>query len=178
MSVIAVTPSRPAAGTLILREATEADAPTVVFLVHAAFAEYRGVLDPPPAGLSETPESVRAQMAAGTRVLLALRAGRPVGCVFATPQPREGWVHLGRFSVHPACQGQGVGNALISAVETHARADGYTGVRLNTRAAFGEKRAWYERLGYRVRETSGAFLVMEKDLTNREGDLGGNGDAR
>jgi GNAT superfamily N-acetyltransferase len=105
-----------------LREAELADAATVVSLIHAAFDEYRGVLDPPPAGLSETPASVRAHIKRGDAgVLLVELKGQPVGCVFYAAHPADGFVHLGRLSVHPTARGRGVGNVLIAGVEARAR---------------------------------------------------------
>lgn len=155
-----------------LRAATPADAETLVALVHGAFVEYRNVLDPPPGGLNETPDSVRAQMAAGTRVLIAEQNGAPAGCVFYTPHGNEGFVYLGRLSVSPAFRRRGIGNALLAAVEEQARALGYARTRLGTRVVLTQKQAWYERLGYRVIAEKShpgrpgpTYLVMEKVLT-------------
>ncbi len=155
-----------------LREAAPTDAETIAALVHHAFAEYRNVLDPPPGGLNETAESVRAQMAQGTRVLLAEQDGEPAGCVFCTPHGDEGFVYLGRLSVSPAFRRRGIGNALLAAVEEQARALGYVRTRLGTRVVLTQKQAWYERLGYRVIAEKAhpgrpdpTYLVMEKVLT-------------
>lgn len=159
-----------------LREVGLADAETIVALVHDAFAEYRNVLDPPPGGLNETAHSVRAQMAAGTRVLIAEQNGTPAGCVFCTPHTGEGFVYLGRLSVSPAFRRKGIGNALIAAVEEQARALGYARTRLGTRVVLTQKQAWYERLGYRVIAEKAhpgrpgpTYLVMEKVLALGEG---------
>jgi ribosomal protein S18 acetylase RimI-like enzyme len=155
-----------------LREAAPTDAETIVALVHGAFAEYQNVLDPPPGGLNETAHSVRAQMAAGTRVLIAERDGAPAGCVFCTPHADEGFVYLSRLSVSPAFRRRGIGNALIAAVEDRARALGCARSRLGTRVVLTQKQAWYERLGYRVIAEKAhpgrpgpTYLVMEKTLT-------------
>ena len=67
------------------------------------------MLDPPPGGLNETAHSVRAQMAAGTHVLIAERDGAPAGCVFCTPHADEGFVYLSRLSVSPAFRRRGIG---------------------------------------------------------------------
>jgi len=158
-----------------LREAEPADAETVVALIRDAFAEYQNVLDPPPGGLNETAASVRAQMAAGTRVLLAEQDSVPAGCVFCTPHRDEGFLYLGRLSVSPAFRRRGIGNVLLAAVEEHARAFGYARTRLGTRVVLTQKQAWYERLGYRVIAEKAhpgrpglTYLVMEKTLTSGE----------
>jgi len=161
----------PDAVSLRLREATRDEAEIVIALVHHAFTEYRNVLDPPPGGLNEIPDSLRAQMAAGTRVLIAEQDGTPAGCVFYTPHGDEGFVYLGRLSVSPAFRRRGIGNALIAAVEERARALGYERTRLGTRVVLTQKQAWYERLGYRVIAEKAhpgrpgpTYLVMEKVL--------------
>ena len=176
LAVIGPVESNTAAdGPLRLREAELADAATVVSLIHAAFEEYRGVLDPPPAGLSETPASVRAHIKRGDAgVLLVELKGQAVGCVFYAAHPADGFVHLGRLSVHPTARGCGVGNVLIAGVEARARQLGYHRVHLGTRALLADKRAWYERLGFRVvAETplpghaatpSSPLILMEKRL--------------
>jgi len=159
-----------------LRDATRDEAETVVALVHDAFAEYQNVLDPPPGGLNETPDSLRAEMTAGTRVLIADQDGVPAGCVFYTPHAGEGFVYLGRLSVSPAFRRRGIGNALVATVEERARALGYERTRLGTRVVLTQKQAWYERLGYRVIAQKAhpgrpgpTYLVMEKTLASGEG---------
>ena len=47
------------AGAIELREATTADLPTLLVLVHKAFEEYRGRLDPPSGAHDETLETPR-----------------------------------------------------------------------------------------------------------------------
>ena len=163
------------AADLHLRAADLGDAETVVALVHDAFSEYQNVLDPPPGGLDETPDSLRAQMAAGTRVLIAEQDSVPAGCVFCTAHSDEGFVYLGRLSVSPRFRRRGIGNALLAAVEEYARALGYESTRLGTRVVLTQKQAWYERLGYRVIAEKAhpgrpgpTYLVMEKVLAPGE----------
>ena len=67
--------------SLVLQEATTADIPTLVTLVHAAFEEYRGQLDPPTGPHNETPETFRQALQTGYAAL-ALVNGEAVGCVF------------------------------------------------------------------------------------------------
>jgi len=52
----------------VLREATEADAGTLLALVRAAFEEFRGRLDPPSGAHAETLESVYAAVRGATSV--------------------------------------------------------------------------------------------------------------
>jgi len=62
--------------------------------------------------------------------------------------PKDGHFFLENIAVDPACQGQGVGGALMSFVERQARAAGYEEIRLYTHARMTENLAYYPKLGY------------------------------
>ena len=156
------------AGTITLREATTTDVPTLLALVHAAFAQYRDRLDPPSGAHRETEATLGAALHAGG-ALLACVDGQPIGCVFYHRETEH--VYVGRLSVLPAFRGRGVGPALTDDVERRARAMGVPRVQLGVRTALPRLRAYYERCGYRVvREERHAgyetptYVVMEKDL--------------
>jgi GNAT superfamily N-acetyltransferase len=151
-----------------VREATVADVPALLGLVHAAFEQYRGRLDPPSGAHRETEATLRSALAAGG-ALLANADDTPVGCVF---YHRDGErVDLGRLSVLPAFRRHGIGQMLTGEVERRARALGVPRVELGVRLALPSLRAYYERCGYRVvREEMHAgyraptYVVMAKDL--------------
>lgn len=153
---------------MVLREASSADLPTLVALVHAAFAEYHGRLDPPSGAETETEDTLRRALERGAAAL-ACRDDEAIGCVF---YHREGGaLYFGRLSVVPACRGQRVGEALTTYVEQQARAMGLARVRLGTRLALPHLQTYYERLGYRVvsREKHPGYAVptyavMEKKM--------------
>jgi ribosomal protein S18 acetylase RimI-like enzyme len=156
---------------LVLREATEADAEAIVALLHAAFDEYRGRLDPPSGVHQETAETVRRKMAT-TRVVLVLAGGAAAGCVFYEPGANR--LHLGRLAVFPARRRRGCGRRLIEYVEARARELGLPCVRLGVRLALPDLRAYYEREGYRVVEyrahdgyTAPTYVMLEKDVLSR-----------
>lgn len=134
-------------GELILYEAGPDDASAVVELLHAAFREYFGVLDPPSSVHAETVESVREKLKT-VHWVLAERQGTRVGCVMY--ENRGEYIYLGRLSVPPAFRGRGIGSALLDCVEARAIAEGVTRVRLGVRLVLKENRAMYERRGYRV----------------------------
>ncbi len=99
---------------------------------------------PVPDGARETAEKVRAALAAGAVVWVALAAeGVPVGAA----RVRD-W-EISRVSVVPAARGTGVARALLAAVEHAAVTAGVPEVRLN---AVIERclPPRYARLGYRV----------------------------
>ncbi|HEX9372885.1 MAG TPA: GNAT family N-acetyltransferase [Roseiflexaceae bacterium] len=151
-----------------LREATEADVPTIFAVTRAAFGEYLGRLDPPSGVHRETLDSLREKLASGHTVL-ALVGDDVVGCVFYSVEAE--YVYLGRLAVLPAHRARGVGGALIAYVERRARARGRPRVRLGVRVALARLRARYERLGYRVVEehrhagyAEPTYVMMEKLL--------------
>ena len=97
--------------TLRVRRVGPEAADAVLAVVRGAFAA-RPVLDPPADALAETPETVRAALAAEGG-LLAEREGRPVGALLLD---RDGdVVFLRRFGVLPTEQGHGVARALVDA---------------------------------------------------------------
>lgn len=153
---------------LVLREATEADVPTIVALVHAAFAEYRGRIDPPSGAHNESIEHVRQKMAAA-RVVLADKQTVPAGCVFY--EHRMNHVYLFRLAVLPDHRQQGIAHRLIEHVEARARSLNVPYVRLGVRLALPHIRNYYERLGYHALEygkhvgySEPTYVILEKNL--------------
>jgi predicted N-acetyltransferase YhbS len=151
-----------------LREVTTADIPALLDVVHAAFEEYRGRLDPPSGAHSETIESLRRELARAY-ALAVLVDGEIVGCVFY--KPREQYLYFYRLAVLPAHHRRGLGLTLITAIEQHARQLNLPRVRLSVRIVLTENRAYYERLGYRLVDyarhagyTQPTYVILEKEV--------------
>jgi GNAT superfamily N-acetyltransferase len=151
-----------------LREASDADIPTIVALIHAAFKEYDGAIDPPSGAHKESEEKLHEAMKT-ERAVLALLAGQAVACGLYRAE-RE-YMYFGRLAVLPAYRGRGIAGALIGYVEARASELGLPRVRLGVRLALPHLRARYERLGYRVIEerrhagyAEPTYVVMEKLL--------------
>jgi predicted N-acetyltransferase YhbS len=151
-----------------LRDATAADVPTLLALVHQAFEEYRGRLDPPSGAHHETLETLRHALQTGSAVLACVD-GQPAGCVFYHRETDH--VYLGRLSVLTSYRAAGLGSALTEYVERRAQAMGAPRVEIGVRTALPALRAYYERRGYRVvRHEAHAgyaaptFVVMHKEL--------------
>jgi N-acetylglutamate synthase-like GNAT family acetyltransferase len=153
---------------MVLREATYDDIPTLVTLIHTAFEEYRGRLEPPSGAHRETAQSIGIYLQQD-RAVLALLNDRAVGCVC---YHQEGeYVYFGRLAVLPAFRQHGVGLALITYVEQQAQDLGAQRVQLGVRIALPHLQAYYERLGYRVvcyeaheGYTEPTSVVMEKQV--------------
>jgi GNAT superfamily N-acetyltransferase len=153
---------------LVLREATDTEVALLVALIHAAFEEYRGRLDPPSGAHQETEEQLRRKMASA-RVVVALADGQPSGCVFY--EQEEDGLSFSRLAVPPAYRGRGIGQALIAYVEEQARRGNLGRVRLGVRLALPSLRAYYERLGYRPAEyrahdgyAEPTYVILEKPV--------------
>ena len=145
-----------------LTPAGAADVPAAVALINLA---YRGARAPgwsSEAGYIEgdrtTEPQLHAEIAASPAASLLLWRDRSVlsGCVWLEPLSDGKW-YLGSLAVDPARQGEGVGDAMLSAAEAWTRARGGACVRLtvvNVRIALIE---WYERRGYRQTGETSAF---------------------
>jgi len=92
-------------------------------------------------------------VAAGERRLLAARReGRVVGTAqldLATPPNQRHRAEVCKVLVHPAARRQGIGRALMQAVEPLARAEGRSLLTLDT-VAGSAAQPLYEGMGYRL----------------------------
>lgn len=147
----------------------DAEASTLLRIIHAAFEEMRGRLDPPSGALSESADSLKSLFARGERAALALVEGAAVGCVFMMRTGVELYAH--RLAVAPQARRRGVGRALMSYVEQVALTEGCSYVRVGVRLALPQNRAFFEQLGYvAIAEAAHAgynaptFVHMVKEL--------------
>jgi ribosomal protein S18 acetylase RimI-like enzyme len=93
----------------------------IAAVLHAAFAEQRGRIQPESAALSESSESIATRFL-DHGIAVADQMGRLVGCVFYQHQGDE--IYLGRLATLPECRGQGIASALLDHVEAHAHGSG------------------------------------------------------
>lgn len=153
---------------VVVRDATAADVATLVAIVHAAFEEYRGQLDPPSGAHDETAPTLGHLLTIGWAAL-ALVNNEVVGCVFYNRENDH--MYLGRLSVLPAYRRYGVGQVLTEYVEHCAQVLKVPRVQLGVRVALPHLQRYYERLGYRVVHyathagyTTPTYVVMEKHV--------------
>ncbi len=151
-----------------IRLALAEDLSVLVAILHSAFAEYEGQLDPPSGALHESENTLLEKLKEGG-AFLAFAGGKAVGCVFF--EVHEDYVYLGRLSVLPEHRKQGVARALINQVEQQARDLGKSRVQLGTRLALPQLLAYYARLGYQPISyvahpgyTQPTYAIMEKVL--------------
>ena len=138
--------------TIIVRRAAEGDAADIAALINAAFAQYRGRLDPQPSALSETAETLAPQIATPAGAAVALRLersgsiGPAIGAVLYKPEERD--LYLGRLAVAPCARRGGIAGALIRFVEDEARRRDCPGIVLGVRIAVPDNQRLFARYGF------------------------------
>jgi len=149
-SLSALLDSRP--NQLEIRHASSDDVETIHAITQAAYAQYRTLI-PYSSIWLETPEIIAAEMQLGP-VLLVIVDGKVVGSVRCHVEHEERFMYIHRLAVLPSYRRQGLGNALMQAVEDLAKAEDIHQVRLETRAAQPENYHFYRKLGYQLGEIS------------------------
>ena len=131
---------------LTIRQAGGADIPALLGLIHVAFEELRGRLDPPSGAHAERAGSLNALFERGEQAALAMEGDSAVGCVFFVQTGVEMYAH--RLAVLPVARRAGVGSGLMRYVENAAADQGCAYVRVGVRLALAQNIAFFERLGY------------------------------
>lgn len=110
-------------------------------------------------GTGDREEHWRARLAMpGSRSLVAVRGGEPVGMASGVPTAEAGVVELISMWVRPSARGQGVGDVLVRAVEQWAREVGARELRLAVAEGNPAAAALYQRHGFQ--RTGGADGLM------------------
>ncbi len=143
---------------VIIRHASFNDVVAIYAMTQTAYAEYRALL-PHSSVWHETPQTVAAEMKLGS-IMLSEVDGRVVGSVRCHVEHEEGkgdFMYIHRLAVLPDYRRQGLGCALVQAVEDLSKSLNLHQVRLEMRAAQPENCHFYLRLGYKSGEIS-AYL--------------------
>lgn len=151
-----------------LREATAEDAPSLVDVIHQAFEEYRGRLDPPSGAHDESGESIRQKIATAHAVVAAVNQ-EIIGCAFYEPDGDH--MYFGRLAVLPSYRRQGISRRLIDWIEHQTRSFGFARVQLSVRVVLLDNQAYYERLGYRVLSYGNHAGYVEPTFVNMVKDV-------
>jgi ribosomal protein S18 acetylase RimI-like enzyme len=137
-----------------VRHARPDEAGAVAALVEAAFARHVAAVGRRPAPMDDDPA---ARIAAGEQYVSDGEDGDLASSIVLV----DAGDHLvvNNVAVAPACQGRGLGRALLAFAEDEARRRGFSEVRLHTNAAMADNIVMYPKLGYTEvgRETQRGF---------------------
>jgi GNAT superfamily N-acetyltransferase len=160
-------PATPAS-LIQIRPVQQSELATLLAVIHAAYAEYKGRLTPPSGAHKESIESLAAKLAIGEGAL-AWQGESAVGSVLF--EVRGEAMYLGRLAVPPLYRRRGIGVLLVNYVEQQALARGHSQVTLGVRLQLPENTAFYTKLGYHVVSygshpgfTELTFMTMAKQL--------------
>jgi N-acetylglutamate synthase-like GNAT family acetyltransferase len=140
-------------GELVIRQATDTDAPELLELIRIAMAVYArnsgigSLLESQRETLDELIAHVHAD-----RVLVAERRGKLVGTVRLV-HGEDDTAYFSRFAVLPSLHLSGVGKRLYQAAEDWLRGQGVRSIRLHTALTNLPLVAFYESRGFRLLET-------------------------
>lgn len=124
-------------------------------LLHRAYARL-GAMGLNYTAVDQTPE-VTAQRLAGGQCFVAEVAGQLAGTIVVKPTydvnecayfTRPGVAAVHQFAVDPACQGQGIGRALLQACEQWAQEHGFAELAMDTAEPAQHLITLYTGLGY------------------------------
>jgi GNAT superfamily N-acetyltransferase len=127
-----------------VRTAGPADLPDLVGLVHEAFAEYAGRLEPPSGAHRETDSSLGERLAGGA--LVAVDGTAALGCVFHAEQGAD--LYLSRLAVLPSARGRGIGRRLVESAFDVGRSRGLAAATVGVRLQLPENIGFFAALGF------------------------------
>lgn len=140
--------------------ATSADADAISAVILDAFGN-RPVVEPQPPALAETPDGVRAALAAGFGVL-ALVDDQPAGVVIVSIDGPIAGIH--RVSVRPSFQRLGTASTMVILVLEELTQQAVRSVELVARAEFPALVAWWQRHGFTEISRAGTSITLAREL--------------
>jgi N-acetylglutamate synthase-like GNAT family acetyltransferase len=146
----------------VIRQADPSDAAAVAVLVNAAYRHYVQRIGMTPGPMTRDYQEVIRDH----HVTVAERDGAVVA-VIVLHVTDEGFL-IDNVAVHPSCQGEGLGRALLNLAETEARAAGFASIYLYTHEKMTENLDLYSKIGYveyhRRTQNGFALVHMRKQL--------------
>lgn len=153
---------------IVVRAARPADADAASACVHAAFGLYIARMGKAPAPMVADYPALIGE----GKVWVAERSGAIAG-VLVQYETEEGF-YVDTVAADPACQGTGVGRALLLSAESEALRRGFDAVYLRTNARMTENQVFYPKIGYIEydRRTEGGYerVFYRKPLTGPRRD--------
>jgi ribosomal protein S18 acetylase RimI-like enzyme len=162
-----------AVGKVRIACAAREDAALVHRITQAAYAEYRGVLDPPSGVDRETLAGVERDLDEGG-AMLAWIGDQAVAAVRF--QHAVDHMYVERLAVIPSYRGQGIARALLAYLEDMARQSHLREVRLGVRLSLPRNVELYQGLGYQIRsfhpypERTDTWALLAKPVEGVEAD--------
>jgi len=149
--------------TLQIDRATKADMTKIQSII-GDYVEAINVM------VRDTPEQMESYLQADSGIWLACDNNKTIGCVVLRPLPqRENACEVKRLYVKDSHRGQGIAEALMTALENYALSQGYKSVYLDTKDDLKAAIRFYERRGYepceRYNDNPQATLFMRRNLT-------------
>lgn len=120
--------------------------PLLLKLLKSAFAFQIDRINPP-SSLTKLNVQTLAQKAYDETLLLAWKDGNLAGCIFAKNIENNA-LYVGKHAVLPTYQGQGIGSALMNAIEVHAKSNAISYLELQVRIELVENQATFAALGF------------------------------
>lgn len=121
------------------------DTAPILALLHRAFAQMEGRIDPPSSLHRLTPSGIAEQARMGEVWVIEDKA-----CIFLTPQcdatPPD--LYIGKLAVDPTARGQGLARHLIKLAEDRAAVLGLSRLVLQTRVELVDNHAIFQHLGF------------------------------
>ena len=117
----------------------------LIGLLHAAFAYQEGRIDPP-SSLHRLDALSIAEKAKEEQLFVAMEGDGVLGCVFAKSVGST--MYVGKLAVSPQRQAQGIGRALMKAVEVFARQTNHNVLELDARIELTENHQTFSALGF------------------------------
>ncbi|MDQ0205249.1 GNAT family N-acetyltransferase [Alkalicoccobacillus murimartini] len=126
------------------RLATSSDVPAMCDLMHQAFATYS---NPPSSALDETIASINTRLQKGEKAALLFNVQGRLLAMVRFVQTKESLFFF-RFSVHPDCQGSGIGSLLLRWLETYATKQEISTLTCKVRKNVTQNLLFYQKNGY------------------------------
>jgi ribosomal protein S18 acetylase RimI-like enzyme len=142
-------------------------------ITQAAFAELRGVLQPPSGAEKETVEDIRAALREGGAVLAWIGDAAVSSARFHLLPDH---LYVGRLGVLPDHRGRGIASVIMEYLERIAICLDRSEIRLGTRMRLPKNLAIYQRLGYEIVEVRAhprgpdQIALLVKRLPRNEGE--------
>ena len=156
--------------TILIRDCLNEDVEGVLELIQSAFAEQKGVVNPPSSAERQTIEGLQKDLETSS-ILIAQdnSSAEIVGCVILKPKDES--LYIGKLSVSPNRRSEGIAFKLMKRAEEIAIEKGFRNLLLSVRLVLVEQQAYYERFGFKEVSlgthegfSEPTFMNMEKVL--------------